>query len=104
IAFTYIPAPLTVYRAIRKLEPGHLLVYESGRVEQRRYWDVDFSRTDHEIDDREWIERFDAAIEDAVTSHLVSDVPVGAFLSGGIDSSLVVAYMSRHLDEPVKTF
>ncbi|WP_455387808.1 asparagine synthase (glutamine-hydrolyzing) [Petrachloros mirabilis] len=104
ITFTYIPAPLTIYRTVRKLEPGHLLVYESERVEKRRYWDVDISHTDQEVDDREWIERFDAAIEDAVTSHLVSDVPVGAFLSGGIDSSLVVAHMSRHLDGPVKTF
>lgn len=102
--FTYIPAPLTIYRHVRKLEPGHLLIYESGRVEKRCYWDVDFAATDQQADDREWLERFDQAIEDAVQSHLVSDVPVGAFLSGGIDSSLVVALMSRHLGEPIQTF
>ncbi|MGH8613053.1 MAG: asparagine synthase (glutamine-hydrolyzing), partial [Gammaproteobacteria bacterium] len=102
--FTYIPAPLTIYRKVRRLEPGHLLTYESGRVQKRCYWNVDFANTDQQTDNREWLERFDRAIEDAVTSHLVSDVPVGAFLSGGIDSSLVVALMSRQLDEPVQTF
>lgn len=103
-ALTYIPAPLTIYRAVRKLEPGHLLVYQAGRVEQRCYWDLDVSGWDRQPDARNWFERFDAAIEDAVTSHLVSDVPVGAFLSGGIDSSLVVAHMSRGVDDPVQTF
>lgn len=101
---TYIPAPLTIYRHVRKLEPGYLLTYESGRVEKRRYWDVDFTTPDPQADEREWLERFDQAIEDAVSSHLVSDVPLGAFLSGGIDSSLVVALMSQHLNEPVQTF
>lgn len=102
--FTYIPAPLTIYRKVRKLEPGHLLTYESGRIEKRCYWDVDFGDADQQADDREWLERFDRSIEDAVRSHLVSDVPVGAFLSGGIDSSLVVALMSQHLRDPVQTF
>lgn len=102
--FTYIPAPLTIYRKVRKLEPGHLLVWESGRVEKRCYWDLDVANPDREADEQVWAERFDAAIEDAVKSHLVSDVPVGAFLSGGIDSSLVVALMSRQLDDPVQTF
>lgn len=102
--FTYIPAPLTIYRKVRKLEPGHLLTYESGRMQKRCYWDVDFADADRQADGRKWLERFDHAIEDAVRSHLVSDVPVGAFLSGGIDSSLVVALMSRHLHEPVQTF
>jgi asparagine synthase (glutamine-hydrolysing) len=104
LAYTYIPAPLTIYRAIRKLEPGHLLVCESGRTQQRRYWDLDVSRPDRETDRRGWLERFDAAIEEAVRTHLVSDVPVGAFLSGGIDSSLLVGLMSRHVADPVQTF
>jgi len=102
--FTYIPAPLTIYRKVHKLEPGHLLTYESGRIEKRCYWDLDFGAVDEQADKQEWLERFDGAIDAAVTSHLVSDVPVGAFLSGGIDSSLVVARMSEHLDEPVQTF
>ena len=104
IAFSYIPAPLTIYSAVRKLEPGHLLVYEAGKVEDHQYWDLDVAQPDHGIDEQEWIARFERAIEDAVDSHMVSDVPVGAFLSGGIDSSLVVALMSRHAAEPLQTF
>jgi asparagine synthase (glutamine-hydrolysing) len=103
LAFTYIPAPLTIYRGIRKLEPGHLLVCESGRTQKRRYWDLDVSSPDLQADEQAWLERFEHALEDSVVSHLVSDVPLGAFLSGGIDSSLVVALMSRHLDDPVRT-
>ena len=99
--FTYIPAPLTIYTDVRKLEPGHLLVFESGRIEKKRYWDLDAKCQD---EDSNWEERFDKAIEDAVESHLVSDVPIGAFLSGGIDSSLVVALMSQHTTDPVQTF
>ena len=103
-AFTYIPAPLTVYRQVRKLEPGHLLVHEFGKLKKRRYWDLDVSAPDSDLDEQEWLGKFDKAIEEAVVSHLVSDVPVGAFLSGGIDSSLVVALMSQHHIDPVQTF
>lgn len=102
--FTYIPAPLTIYHNVRKLQPGHLMIYQFGRIETRCYWNVDFADTDRETNDHEWKERFDQAIRRAVKSHLVSDVPVGAFLSGGIDSSLVVALMSQYQDEPVQTF
>ena len=102
--FTYIPAPLTIHRGVRKLEPGHLLVWEGGRIEKRCYWDLDMAGVDSQADERLWLERFDAAIGDAVESHLVSDVPVGAFLSGGIDSSLVVGFMSPRLADPVQTF
>jgi asparagine synthase (glutamine-hydrolysing) len=103
-AFTYIPAPLTIYRQVRKLEPGHLLICEAGRIEKRCYWNVDVANPDREASEDEWVDRFEKAIEDAVVSHLVSDVPVGAFLSGGIDSGLVVGLMSGHLDHPVETF
>ena len=104
MTFTYIPAPLTIYKSVRKLEPGHMLVYESGRIKKRCYWDVDFETVNHDKNEADWLQCFDQAIEDAVSSHLVSDVPVGAFLSGGVDSSLVVALMSQHLRETVQTF
>ena len=104
MTFTYIPAPLSIYKSVRKLDPGHMLVYESGRVKKRCYWDVDFAAVNQEKDESDWLHCFDEAIEDAVSSHLVSDVPVGAFLSGGVDSSLVVALMSQHLREAVQTF
>ena len=102
MAFTYIPAPLTIYREIRKLEPGHVLVYESGRIAIERYWDLDFT-TDPAPDRETWSQLFDTAIDSAVGSHLVSDVPVGAFLSGGVDSSLVVALMSKYASDAVQT-
>lgn len=104
LAFTYVPAPLTIYAAVRKLEPGCLLVAQSGSTRVRRYWDLDMSVQDDLPNEQMWIERFEQAIDEAVRSHLVSDVPLGAFLSGGIDSSLVVALMSRHLEDPVSTF
>src|SRR5262245_26225915 len=56
--FTYIPAPLTIYRNVRKLEPGHLLVWEEGRLEKRCYWDLDAAGVDSQADDRQWLERF----------------------------------------------
>lgn len=103
--FMYIPAPFTIYKGIRKLLPGHWMrVHADGRVEgPHRYWDLQFE-PDHTLSESEWQERFDAALEDAIRSHLVSDVPFGAFLSGGIDSSSVVAGMSRLMDRPVETF
>lgn len=104
MTYTYIPAPLAIYRNVRKLEPGHMLIWESGRVEDRQYWDLDVAHPDCKTEDEEWAERFDRMIEDAVSSHMVSDVPIGAFLSGGIDSSLVVALMSQHVSDPVQTF
>lgn len=104
LAFTYVPAPDTIFRDIRKLEPGHRLVIEDGRTRNERYWDVSFTPQDHALDERQWVERVGDALRSAVACHLVSDVPVGAFLSGGIDSSLVTAYMSESVAEPVETF
>jgi asparagine synthase (glutamine-hydrolysing) len=101
----YIPAPLTIYREVRKLPPGHfMVVHEAGRLEgPSPYWDMTFE-PDSSLSEANWVERLDAALADAVESHLVSDVPFGAFLSGGIDSSTVVAYMSRTVGSPVQTF
>lgn len=93
-AFGYVPDPRTIYRSVYKLEPGHTLLVEDGRVgEPRQYWDMAFEPT---ADPGEVIRcgQLRDALRDAVTSHLVSDVPVGAFLSGGVDSSAVVALMA----------
>jgi asparagine synthase (glutamine-hydrolysing) len=99
----YIPSPLTIYREIRKLEPGHMVVCEGGRVELQRYWRLT-AAPDHTGDEPELARRFLDLFSDAVRSHLMSDVSLGAFLSGGVDSSLLVAIMSEHASEPVKTF
>jgi asparagine synthase (glutamine-hydrolysing) len=105
LQFQYIPAPFTIYRQARKLPAAHWMrVHESGRVDgPHRYWNLELT-PDENVAEGEWIERLDAALRETVTAHLVSDVPFGAFLSGGVDSSTVVAYMSEVLQQPVKTF
>lgn len=104
--YQYIPAPFSIYREVQKLSPGHSLLIDAQRPQQAkpvRYWQLRFE-PDRSLDEKAWIERIDAALEETVRTHLVSDVPFGAFLSGGMDSSTVVAYMSRILQEPVKAF
>lgn len=100
-----IPAPLTIYENVRKLPPAHyLFVNADGTVGQpQRYWKLQFE-TDRSLDEREWEQRLHDALSETVQTHLVSDVPFGAFLSGGIDSSVVVSFMSRALDKPVQAF
>jgi asparagine synthase (glutamine-hydrolysing) len=101
----YISAPRTIFLAIRKLPPAStlLLPLDGGRPEIARYWDLRFA-PDPRISEQEWIERLRAELADAVRSHMVSDVPIGAFLSGGLDSSTVVALMARASARPVRTF
>jgi asparagine synthase (glutamine-hydrolysing) len=100
---SYIPAPLTIFKGISKLLPGHTLTIERGRVQQRRYWDLEFTsdRTRREAD---LMDELTSRLDEAVRIRLVSDVPLGAFLSGGIDSSAVVAFMAMARHEPVNTF
>jgi asparagine synthase (glutamine-hydrolysing) len=103
LSFMCVPAPLTAYRAIRKLEPGHSLRLKQGEIRIQRYWQPDFSHK-LKISEEEAGERAIEILRDAVKVRLMSEVPLGAFLSGGIDSSAVVALMSRESSEPVKTF
>ncbi|HEX5884598.1 MAG TPA: asparagine synthase (glutamine-hydrolyzing), partial [Pyrinomonadaceae bacterium] len=103
LSFMCIPAPLTAYRAIRKLEPGHWLRWRKGEIETQRYWQPDFSKK-LDISEEEAGERTVEILRDAVKVRLMSEVPLGAFLSGGIDSSAVVALMSQESSERVKTF
>jgi asparagine synthase (glutamine-hydrolysing) len=103
LALGYVPAPLTLIEGIDKLEPGHCLVVEAGRVQDMEYWDVPLGPTE-KLSEQEWIERIQAKLLEAVKLELVSDVPLGAFLSGGIDSSTIVAAMSRLTGRPVKTY
>jgi asparagine synthase (glutamine-hydrolysing) len=103
LSFMCIPAPLTAYRAIRKLEPGHWLRWRNGHIEIQRYWQPDFTKK-LDISEEEAGERTVEILRDAVKVRLMSEVPLGAFLSGGIDSSAVVALMSQESSERVKTF
>jgi len=103
LALGYVPAPLTMLEGIEKLLPGHYLVVERGRIEDHEYWDVPVGRTEN-CSDEEWAERLREKILETVRAQLVSDVPLGAFLSGGIDSSSIVAAMARLTGQPVKTY
>ena len=103
LSFMCIPAPLTAYRVIRKLEPGHWLRWRNGEIESQRYWQPDFTKK-IAISEEEAGERTVEILREAVRVRLMSEVPLGAFLSGGIDSSAVVALMSQESSEPVKTF
>jgi asparagine synthase (glutamine-hydrolysing) len=100
----YVPAPRTMFEGIQALPPGHLIAADANGVEVRRWWDVSFAPQEPVPSEAEAHERLRELLMDAVKSHLVSDVPFGAFLSGGVDSSTVVALMSQTLRDPVKTF
>jgi len=103
LSFGYVPAPGTGFRDVRKLEPGHLLVWKDGEVKQSRYWKLDYRRKEQHSEP-EWHERIRESVTTAVRKRMISDVPLGAFLSGGIDSSIVVACMAEASDRPVETF
>src|ERR671926_1579217 len=103
LSFMCIPAPLTAYRAIRKLEPGHWLRWRKGEIELQRYWQPDFTKK-VDLSEEEAGERTVEILRDAVRVRLMSEVPLGAFLSGGVDSSAVVSLMSQESSQPVKTF
>ena len=103
LTFQYIPGPSTIYRDIQKLPPGHLLIAEPSGITIRQYWDLEFTGEGDPAREEEYLERLDALLDESVRMRLISDVPLGAFLSGGIDSSAVVAYMKAASDSPVVT-
>jgi len=106
LTYQYVPSPLTIFEGIKKLPPAHYLLYDlSGKVKIEKYWDLDFSPIQkNRADLNEWGDQIRSGLEESVKLRLISDVPVGAFLSGGMDSSLVVGIMSKLSHQPVKTF
>lgn len=102
--FGYIPDPQSAFRNIHKLPPGHLLEYRSGRLEVKRYWDIPAYSTRESISEEECLEELEKRLAEAVRLRLISDVPLGAMLSGGVDSSIIVALMAKASSRPVKTF
>ncbi len=103
LTFNYIPAPWTVWQGIRHVMPGTWMKFTRSGVETHRWWDLaDQKEQDHDFG--EWSEEFMAILDDATRIRLRADVPWGAFLSGGVDSSTIVGLMARHVDRPVKTF
>lgn len=103
LSFLCVPGPQTAFEHIHKLEPGHTLIWKNGEIEIERYWSLDFKNKTN-LGEKEAGERVVDLLRDAVRVRLMSDVPLGAFLSGGVDSSAVVALMSELSGEPVKTF
>ncbi len=104
LTFGFIPRDRSVFRRIKKLQAAHTLLVDDGQVQdQRRYWQLSFNDEQPASDD-EWMQRISDAVADSVRSHLIADVPVGAFLSGGLDSSLIVATLTDFVTTPVQTF
>lgn len=100
--YLYIPAPKSIFKNIRKLEAGHTLFFKDHKISIRQYWNLKF-RPDTTKTEDEWVEELNAIIRESVDMRMISEVPLGAFLSGGIDSSLVVATMAGLSQTPVKT-
>jgi asparagine synthase (glutamine-hydrolysing) len=103
MSFMCVPAPLTAFRDIRKLEPGHWLTWERGRIDIQSYWSLDFTKK-RRVSEREAADEAIHLLRESVRLRMIADVPVGAFLSGGIDSSAIVALMAEQSSQPVKTF
>jgi asparagine synthase (glutamine-hydrolysing) len=105
LAFGYVTGPETFFEGIKKLPPGHTLnLDESGNLEVRQYWDLDLSPADAEQAEAYYVRTYGELLEQAVASHLMSDVPLGVFLSGGLDSSTVAAMATKARGGPLETF
>ena len=103
LTYQYVPHPNCILKGYRKLPPGHFAQWHEGKLEVKPYWRPDFAQ-EINITEKDAAERLRELLESAVTMRMRSDVPLGAFLSGGVDSSLIVALMQKNSAEPVKTF
>jgi asparagine synthase (glutamine-hydrolysing) len=104
LAFNVVPAPLSIFRDIRKLQPGHMLAWEDDRVTMSRFARPGPLPARHDEDEAELVEECRARLRDSVRAHLIADVPVGVLLSGGVDSGALTALAAEESSEPVRTF
>ncbi|MBN2301625.1 MAG: asparagine synthase (glutamine-hydrolyzing) [Lentisphaerae bacterium] len=104
VGFEFVPAPNTMFEGINKLPAGCCLLYKNGAIHLEQYWDLNFDPAPQHLSYSAAVEQERQLLDEAVRSHLVSDVPLGVFLSGGLDSSAIVAMMRRHITGPIKTF
>ena len=104
LSLQYIPSPQTIYARVKKLPPGHKLVYQNGQAAIEPYWELPLGKPPLKIDWHEAQFQIREKLKESVKLRMIADVPLGAFLSGGIDSSIVVALMSELSSRPVKTF
>ena len=100
----YTSGEETLFKGVRRLLPGHTLIWQEGRIRIEKYWDLSFTKPAESMTEEQYVERFSDIFRDCVQSHLMADVPLGMFLSGGIDSSAILAVMARYVKDPVKTF
>jgi asparagine synthase (glutamine-hydrolysing) len=103
LAFGYVSAPRSAFQAIRKVRPGHWLEWTEGAIREEPYWTLEFGPK-ADLEEADAIAELDRQLDDAVRARLISDVPLGVFLSGGLDSSTVVSYMAKHSSSPVRTY
>src|SRR5262249_55872284 len=103
LTYQYVPHPNTIFRGYHKLPPGHCAVFQETKLDVRPYWRPDFTQQ-RRLTKQDAIDQLRELLDSAVRMRMRSDVPLGAFLSGGVDSSIVVALMQQHSAEPVKTF
>ena len=104
LSLRYVPAPRTIYRDVRSLPPGHLLIWNEHGIEIKRWYRLPMETKWQDCDEEEVVAELDALLRDSVRLRMRSDVRFGAYLSGGIDSSVVVAIMSECSPQPIKTF
>ena len=105
LALRYVPGPGCLFDGVRKLRPGHMLIWHDGKLKEICWWSPpDSACVDHNMTEDEAVELFGTTMRQTVRDHLISDVPLGAFLSGGIDSNLIVALMAEADPKPVRTF
>ncbi len=104
LTFGYVPEEFCIFKGVHKLEPGHFLIFKDGEVRTGKYWDFDYSQERLTGSEDEIAGDLLGHLRDAVKVRLISEVPLGAFLSGGVDSSAIVGLMSEIMDQPVKTF
>lgn len=103
LQYGYIPDPMSIFEGVYKLLPGHVLILENGKLAVNKYWDISFKCKENG-NEEEVSEQLLEKLKESVKLRLISDVPLGAFLSGGIDSSTIVAIMAQEMSQPVKTF
>lgn len=104
ISVGYVPGEQTMFSQVKKLLPGHYMRIASDGIEIRQYWDIDLKAEGYQGSFESAMEEFNTLAEESVSLRMLSDVPLGAFLSGGLDSSAIVSYMSARSEQPVKTF
>jgi asparagine synthase (glutamine-hydrolysing) len=104
LTFAYVPEEFCIFKNVEKLAPGSFLIFKNGEIKIEKYWDFDYTPATEIKSETEYVELLREKLKESVRVRLISEVPLGAFLSGGVDSSAIVAMMSQILDQPVKTF